>query len=317
MNAAENCNAKTSLGFGLNTPLIAAISANLLWGMTFLASKSTLAAWGPFTAAALRFLLATVFLYVGSWIFGQSISIPKSKKEWGGLFWVALSSFGLLYPLQLSGLQSISSSLSAVIMLTSPLFVVVFGWLFLKESIGASKIIAIALGMMGGVKLVSSSHGLTGVMEQWSSTGALLTLLASVSLAASVIFTRRLSFKVSTTNLTFWSMLMGSVMLTILAFVFERNKEFVVDDVNAWVALFFLALVCSALCFFMWNYAIQKASPKQIASTMHLKTPMAVILGIVLLEEHLSAGVWIGASLVMIGVGLSQLSVFKKASTGK
>jgi drug/metabolite transporter (DMT)-like permease len=308
---------ETRTGFTLNTPLVAAVAANLLWGMTFLASKSTLAAWGPFTAGALRFLLATAFLSLGAWIFGQSISLPKSKKEWIGLFWISLTSFGLLYPLQLTGLQTISSSLSAALMLTCPLFVVMFGAIFLKEPIGTTKIVAILFGITGGVMLVSTGHGVSGVLDQWSSPGSVFTLMASISLAASVILTRRLSSQISTTNLTFWSMVMGSAMLSVSAVAFERNREFISDDMNAWVALLFLALVCSAICFFMWNFAIHKASPKQIASTMHLKTPMAVILGIVLLEEKLSTGIWIGASLVMFGVFLSQLSVFKKGATVK
>lgn len=70
--------------------------------------------------------------------------------------------------------------------------------------------------------------------------------------------------------------------------------------------MLFLALVCSAFCFFVWNHALSKASPQEIASSMHIKTPTAVLLGVFIANEQLTTPVIAGAVLVMFGVWLSQ-----------
>jgi hypothetical protein len=103
-----------------------ALLANLIWGTSFLASKVTLLVWGPFTASALRFAAAIAGMLLVLPALGLPIQVPRSRGAWWRVLLVGVSGFGLLYPLQLAGLNAIPSSLSAAIMLTSPLFVLMF-----------------------------------------------------------------------------------------------------------------------------------------------------------------------------------------------
>lgn len=104
-------------------------------------------------------------------------------------------------------------------------------------------------------------------------------------------------------------MAIGFVELSLAAFCFEEN---VLANINtnsnmlSWVSLFFLAFVCSAFCFYIWNHALSKASPQEIASSMHIKTPTAVLIGVFIANEELTPTVVVGTLLVMFGVWLSQ-----------
>jgi len=287
-----------------------AIIANILWGASFLASKYTLQAWGPFTASSLRFGIATTCLFTVLKLMNKKIDMPKNGKEWGGLILIGTTAFGILYPLQLAGMKYIPSSLSAAIMLISPLLVLVFGRAILHEKLSLLKWIALSLGLIGGSILISSTTGRVDVsFDSDFILGSVLTLLSAASLAASVIATRKHSKNFSSTSLTFWSMAIGFFELTIAAFVFEEN---VLASINqnasllSWMSLFFLAVVCSAFCFFIWNYALSKTSPQEIASSMHIKTPTAVLIGVCIANESLTSAIIIGTSLVMMGVWLSQ-----------
>ncbi len=82
-----------------------AIVANILWGTTFLASKYTLQAWGPFTSAALRFGIATFCVYAILKGLKRKIELPQDSKQWVGLLIIATTAFGVLYPMQLAGLK--------------------------------------------------------------------------------------------------------------------------------------------------------------------------------------------------------------------
>ncbi len=141
----------------LSPSFMMALLANILWGASFLASKHTLMAWGPFTASALRFGLASIFLFVALALMGKSVEIPKSFKGWLGLGVIGTAGFGLLFPLQLAGLKYIPSSVSAAIMLTSPLMVLMFGKTLLNEKLSRTKWIALTLGIVGGSILLFST----------------------------------------------------------------------------------------------------------------------------------------------------------------
>lgn len=298
------------LALNLSPGFMLAILANILWGASFLASKYTLQAWGPFTASSLRFGLATVALFIIFRLLNRRIEIPANIKHWGGLVIIATTGFGALYPLQLAGLKYVPSSLSAAIMLTSPLLVLLLGKTVLKEKLTFQKWVALALGVIGGSILLLSTSGVGSL--NFSSDlifGSVLTLLSAASLAISVIATRKFSKDFSSTSLTFWSMAIGFLQLTVAAFIFEENVLASIGQnasLLSWMSLVFLALVCSAFCFFIWNYALSMTSPQEIASSMHIKTPTAVLIGIFIANESLTAQIMTGTLLVMVGVWLSQ-----------
>lgn len=213
----EENEADKTLIAGFSTEFIFAIVANVLWGTTFLASKYTLQAWGPFTSAGLRFGIATIFLFLALKVLRKEIQLPTTSQQWFGLFLIATSSFGILYPMQLGGLKYIPSSLSAAIMLTSPIAVLILGRLFLNDSLSTIKYIALGFGVLGGAILISSTSNLSLSFDSNFILGTLLTLGASISLAVSAILTRKFSKGLSNYSLTFWTMAIGFVELGIAA----------------------------------------------------------------------------------------------------
>ena len=287
-----------------------AVLANLIWGTSFLTSKYTLKVWGPFTASALRFAIALAGMLLILPALGLSIELPRSRKVWARVFLVGLSGFGILYPLQLAGLAWIPSSLSAAIMLTSPLFVLLLAAGFQGEMLSPQKLIAIGLGMFGGVMLVSPGNfqadtwtiGAIGHLIK----GSLLTLGASASLAVSVIATRSASKELDSRSLTFWSMCVGEALLIPFA-LFESKPAVTTGSFGyAFIALLFLALFCSVFAFLIWNRAISLTSPQNLASTMHIKTPVAVFLGTIIVGEPVTFSIVSGILLISFAVWLSQ-----------
>lgn len=310
---------KRQLQFMPRSPFMLALVANLIWGTSFLASKYTLRVWGPFTASALRFALALIGMLLILPGMGFPIQIPRTKTAWTRIFWVGLTGFGVLYPLQLAGLMWIPSSLSAAIMLTSPLFVLLLSTGFLQESLSTQKVIAIVTGIIGGIILVNpanlpQSTWIVGAIPQLLK-GVLLTLGASLSLAISVLATRSASREMDSTSVTFWSMGVGVIVLLPLT-LFERPRAYPPEEMlHAALALGFLALFCSVIAFLMWNRAIKMTTPQNIASTMHIKTPVAVVLGAMVASETLSLPMITGTILISFAVWLSQYKGSKSPNT--
>ncbi|HXH74062.1 MAG TPA: DMT family transporter [Bacteriovoracaceae bacterium] len=302
--------AKAESYFNFSSGFMLAIVANILWGTSFLASKYTLQAWGPFTSSALRFGIATICLLGILKAMKKKIDMPENSKQWIGLIVIATSAFGILYPMQLAGLKFIPTSLSAAIMLFSPLAVLSLSRIVLKERLSSLKYVALMFGVVGGgVLLSSTSQGISIDFNSNFVWGTFLTLTSAVSLAISVIATRKYSKDISSASITFWTMAIGFLELSLAAFIFEENVLATINtnsNMLSWVSLFFLAFVCSAFSFYIWNQALSKASPQEIASSMHIKTPTAVLIGVFIANEELTSTVVIGTALVMFGVWLSQ-----------
>jgi drug/metabolite transporter (DMT)-like permease len=202
-------------------------------------------------------------------------------------------------------------------MLTSPLFVVVLSATFLREELSLQKIIAILIGFVGGIiligpsSLIESNVTLSGLNTLLK--GTLFIIAAAISLALSVVLTRPLARELDSKSITFWSMCMGEIFFLIFS-LFE-NKPVGSGPVTtqAIMALIYLSLVCSVLAFILWNQAIIKSSPQEIASTMHVKTPVAIIIGHLLAGEALTVTIIAGCLCISFAIWFSQ-TTFKRWS---
>jgi len=92
-------------------------------------------------------------------------------------------------------------------------------WLFAGEALTGQRLIAIACGMLGLALLVNP------LAIQWSDSGVLtghaLILLAAVCWAISIVYTRLHKWVSSPFDLLLWQLLLGAVLTTAAAFMFE------------------------------------------------------------------------------------------------
>lgn len=279
--------------------------ANLIWATSFLGSKYTLLAWGPVTSSFIRFGLASIAMLCLLLVTNVRVALP-TRSEVKPILLIALFQFGLLYPLQLFGLKYIPTSLSAAIMLLSPLFVILLGAAYLGEALSRQKVAAVCVGIIGGLILLNVQAQPT----EYYFEGAILTVLAALCLAVATVLTRKYAPNIPTAHLTLWSMIAGSVYLLPFLVWENRNAEnmffTVSSDYPAIIAMFYLAIICSALTFYIWNKALSLTQAKNLASTMHIKTPVAMLIGIALAGEVLAPSVLFGSAVVFFGVWLSQ-----------
>ena len=293
------------LSRALVSPLAAGAAANILWGSTFLATQTTLLTWGPLASTVIRFSVAVVALAAFLAIRRIKFNPPRTRSEW---FWIGLTAFtgfGALYPLQVSGLQFISSGFSAALMLSSPLFVVAIA-LALGEKISRLKWLALTLGMAGGIWLLTDRQQtslLINVDESAALKGTIFTVIASLCLAISAVTGKRALKTMSPASVTFWTMLIGLAM--VVPFALVEVQPTLEVSLSAWIPMLYLALACSVLAFFLWNYGLRYGDPQKIAGTMHLKTPVAIVLGVTVNKESLSPQMVGAVALVLFAVWLS------------
>ena len=106
---------------------------------------------------------------------------------------------------------------------------------------------------------------------------------------------------------------LGGVILTGLSTIVFTQWTTVTFTVTQLLALFYLGLIASGVCFFLWNFAARKVSIGALAIFNNLKIPLAVAVSLIFFQEKanlpslLSGGLIMLAALLINEVGATHI----------
>lgn len=295
--------------------ILAAILSNALWGSTFVASKTVLIYASPSFSILVRFSAAVLLLGTIAAVQKYDLQFEIVKQRIATLMSLGLMGYTGLYLLQLSALKHIASSQSAAIMLLSPVFTLI-GDSALKRKISLLSTVTTLTGLLGASIIIFDQYrvDLSGI----ALSGLIMTIGASMCLGFSVIQTKSLLQQsshikgISVFNLTLYSLLIGTVgMIPFVLKDFQANDVSAVFNIEFWIWSMYLAVFCSVLAFLMWNWALKIATPNVVAVSMYIKTPVALGLGAILLNEKLNVFFYLGTLLIFFAIILNQVTIDK------
>src|ERR1700690_3900833 len=208
--------------------VIAAFAAvYVIWGSTYLGIRYAVESIPPFLMAGTRNLAAGLLLYVFARARG---GIAPTRTEWRD----AAISGGLLLTLGNGGVtwaeQVIPSSVAALLVALTPLWMVVFDWLRPEGVRPRPFVIAgLAVGFLG-VALLARGHGdHSDPVYGW---GIVALMTASVSWAFGSIFSRQARKPASPLLGVAMQMIAGGSFLLVMAFAHGEPSQFSVGRVT-------------------------------------------------------------------------------------
>ena len=231
-----------------------AILACLGWGSAFAFIKMTLEYAPTFQLSGMRFILAGIILL--PFLFKKSENWKALLSEWKFILLFSFFQIFLQYSLYFEGISLIPASAAAIVVGSSPLVVFVMAhFAFHNDKFTISKIISVALGMLGVVIMTLNGGSFEGNSEYylWGITLVLLSVIVNSSVNIIVVKNTR---PISAIMLTAVSNFIGGVMLYIFsAFVEDMTplNEFVPEF---WINLLVLAII-SSLGFSIWFYLLK------------------------------------------------------------
>jgi drug/metabolite transporter (DMT)-like permease len=290
--------------------LAAIISVVLFWGFSFISIKVTVAVFQPMSLGMLRFGIAIIFLY----ILKQKLA-PSEKlrlKDIPLLIAAGFVGVTLYFFFENNGIYLVSASEASIAIGSIPVLTMIADVVFEKIKAKKNRMpqaqsrpgIQQWLGCfisIGGVILVA---GVSFVISG-SIRGYIYMSGAALSWVFYSFLTRALFTRCSRIYIVFWQSVAGFIMF--IPFSFHEFSRWGNADAEVIIHLFFLAIFCSALGYWLYVYALDKLGVSVCAIFINLIPVVTVIASFIMLGDRLSSLQWLGAGLVIAGVYLTMI----------
>lgn len=279
--------------------VIAAILAQVIFGLSFLFTKVCLKFSSALVVIANRYWVAFLGLTVVMLLTKTKLSF---KKQIWKLLVMSLMQPVLYFLSETYGIQLTTSSFSAVMIAMIPIVAMIGGIFFLGEKPTVWQYV-FSVFSTGGVVLIA----VTGVGEgSVQSLGVFLLLLAVISSAAYNIISRLLSKEFSVLERTYAMTLVGFVAFSFLAFI-ENISEPVrllsaFSNLQYTGGILYLGIISSVVAFLCLNYANTHLPVSKTTIFSNLTTVVSVIAGVYILHEPFSFVSVIGTLMIVFGV---------------
>jgi len=276
--------------------------ATVIWGSDYPFAKIAMQEISPLSFSAARTILATAVLF--PFFLKQEPSWKVPRRDF--LYLILLACFGTFVNriCWSVGLNLSTASNAALLMTTSPIFVLITSVLLFRSSVTWKAASGILVAFAGVFFVIQ------GDLKGWnwsgeSFLGDLILLVAAVSWALFTALAKCLLKDHSSLKVTAYVMAIGSVLF--IPFLPNENpggwREI---SALAWFSLLYVGLSGNCLAYFLWMKGIQNIGPLKTILYSYLMPITAIAFSIPLLGETVTATqVW-GGLIVFAGVFLAR-----------
>ncbi|WP_226478266.1 DMT family transporter [Pseudomonas sp. MWU16-30323] len=292
-------------------------AVTMIWGGTFVAGRYLAAGLDPLLAATVRFVLASLALLVFLGVARIRLVRPTSA-QWVQL--MVLGFFGIFFYnlCFFYGLHYINASRASLIVALNPAVIGLASWLLFKERLGCFKLVGIAL-CLGGAGLVIVSRNpqlLQGAADAW--VGDLLIFGCVVGWGVYSLFSRGLNQRLGPLQTVTWSILLGTLMLTLTTLVTGRLTVTALGriDLPQLMSLLYLGVLGSALAYIGYYDGLRRIGATRAGVFIALNPLTAVICGALLLGEQLTLPMLLGGAVILLGIYLCNKPLARARAMG-
>ena len=281
------------------------IAVCLIWGTTYLGIRVSLETVPPALMAGLRWTVAGLLLGGVLLLRGERFPSPSA---WPGLALLAVLMIGLGNGLVVWAEQYVPSGLTAVILATSPFWMVgVEAMLPRGEPLAAAGLRGLAVGFAGIVLLVWPDVQGGGVHAGRFLAGVVALQLACAGWALGSSWSKRHGAGSSVMTATALQMLFGGVLMLAIGTAAGEWRDLTFSGRTAG-ALIYLTLVGSIGGFVAYIYALRHLPVSTVSLYAYVNPIIAVLLGTLVLGEPFGPRIVCAAALVLLGLALVRLA---------
>ena len=249
----------------------------LVWGVNWPIMKLGVTGYPPLTFRSLCLWLGTPVLGLALVVMRVPFRVPRA--HWRELLVLAVFNMFIWHALIIIAVQSLSSGRAAILGYTMPMFSAMLGALVFGDRLAPRAWGGVAAASLGVVLLLW--HEMTHLSGR--PVGVLLALVAASTWALGTQLLRRTRMPLPTLTLSFWMTALTTLVMSALAWVFERG-QWAWPGAITWGSIAFNAVGVFGFAHAAWFFLARSLPP--VAST--LSVMLIPVLGV------FSGALWLG-----------------------
>jgi drug/metabolite transporter (DMT)-like permease len=286
-----------------------------LWGGTFIAGKGLAGNVDPYSAAFLRFAIASVFLiFLTRKTQGRLPGINRGQAV--NILFLGITGIFAYNILFFTGLSLINANRASLIIATNPIFISLFSVLLFKDKLSFLKGAGLVLSVTGALVVISSGN-LSSIFETGIGKGELAIFGCVISWVSYSLMGKPLMKDLSPMASVCYSGIAGTLMLFFPAVGHGLFSNIPSYGFMEWANLFYLGFFGTVLGFFWYYEGIQKIGPMKAGVFINFVPVSAIVLSYFILNEPITKEILTGAALVIAGVYLTSSSGFRTKKDAK
>jgi len=276
--------------------VLAFFSIYVIWGSTYMFNKIAVTELPPFFIAGIRFVAASLLVFLISKIMGMSIAITTNVAVWA--------------------LKYMDSGLVALEISAQPLVVLIMMLILQGKKIKTMSMIGVVLGVIGIYLLVSQKQI---VSDSQSIIGIVMVFTCMISWGYGSLFVAKADLPKNFFINTGYQMFTGGILLMLGSLLFGETwtSPLVWTSKVQW-SILFLIVFGSIVAFTSFNYLLKVVSPEKVATSTYVNPIIAMLLGWYFLKEQISTQSIIAAIVLLTGVYFintkKEFSILSKSS---
>ena len=282
----------------------------IIWGSFPVAVKIGVQHAPPLLLSGMRFTLA--FLIMAPFAYWQSKKLWITRRQHVQVLLISLLMVGIPSSVFFAATPYAPVSVLTIMWSTTPIFTALFAMRDTGEVRGWKLLVSLLIGLfgvlivlLGRVPFLPGSGG--GSLFGSTVLMAELAVLASASIYGyGIRMARRKSPDIPVTVMTAWQIFYCALFLLAISLIFERGSTF--QPIPAtFGALFYLAIFCSCIAFFLTFWLIRRIGAIRTAYGDFIIPGVTLILSYLFVGESLTIAKVIGLAFVILGVVLVQI----------
>ena len=272
----------------------------IVWGSTYLAIRIGVETIPPLLMAGVRQAIAGLLMY--GWLRWRGAAKPET------VHWRSATIIGVLMLLVGNGgvcwaEQVVPSGLTALLVATTPLLMVLLDWLWQGAKRPSGQLVAgLTLGFVGAGLLVSPGQ-FAGVGHV-DPLGGVVLFVAALAWAAGSLYSRRAKLPSSTLLGAAMEMIAGGALLLVASGLFGEWRGFVWTQVSARSlgAILYLIVFGSMVAYTAYMWLMQVTTPARVSTNAYINPVVAVVLGWWVAGEPITQRIVIAAGIIIVAV---------------
>jgi drug/metabolite transporter (DMT)-like permease len=279
--------------------ILAAVASSAFGGMAAAVTRFVIDAADPVTIAVFRFGLGFLFLAPVAAALGSRW--PRGR-DWPAVAALGVMFYGAFFVVYAEALVYTTAARGSLAVSTLPVLTMIVAALMGRERLGARKTLGVLVAM-GGVAAALGAGLAEAPREAWR--GDLVMLGGMLSMALYNVLSRPYMARSSPLGYAAAGMACGSGVNALVAW--HAGGLAAVQGFGAaqWAAALYLGVFAGALGFYLWVYALARATPTQVANTITVSPIAAALLGAALVGEPIGVSLVIGVVAVGAGIWLA------------